>query len=63
MYNWAGSLGVVMFGSQPKGRGFKSRPVHTTLGSKDQPTNRKSFKLSTIYTNKKARPRNARLVQ
>ena len=24
----AGSSGVVMFGSHPKGRGFKSRPVH-----------------------------------
>jgi hypothetical protein len=27
----AGSSEVVMFGSQPKGRGFKSRPVHKTL--------------------------------
>ena len=26
-FNWAGSSVVVMFGSHPKGRGFKSRPV------------------------------------
>ena len=33
MYNfqWAGSSVVVMFGSHPKGRGFKSRPVHRSL--------------------------------
>ena len=30
----AGSLGVVIFGSQPKGRGFKSRPVQKSVSIK-----------------------------
>jgi integrase/recombinase XerD len=44
---------VRTFGSQPKGRGFKSRPVHTTLGSKDQPKIEKALSSEHPIQNRK----------